>query len=103
MHPRDILPSNGDLKPVLRRIAESTLPRSVIHRTDKMGFTTPIGDFVNHNAHRIREQITDSKFRDLYDLRRMNFTAETKFSREVFGLLMLDLWLNRYAGAPATA
>jgi len=95
--PRDILPSNGDLKPVLRRIAEDTLPRSVIHRTDKMGFTTPIGDFVNHNAHRIREQITDSKFRDFYDLRRMNFTAETKFSREVFGLLMLDLWLSRYA------
>ena len=39
----------------------------------------------------------DSRFRDLYDVRRTNFTAETKFSREVFGLLMLDLWLNRYA------
>jgi len=99
LQPRDILPSNGDLKPVLRRVADGLLPRSVIHRTDKMGFTTPIGVFVNHNAHRIREQITESKFRDFYDLRRMNFTAETKFSREVFGLLMLDLWLNRYATA----
>jgi asparagine synthase (glutamine-hydrolysing) len=95
--PRDILPSNGDLKPVLRHIAEPLLPRNVIHRTDKMGFTTPVGDFVNQNAHLIREQITESKFRHLYDLRRMHFTAETKFSREVFGLLMLDLWLNRYA------
>jgi hypothetical protein len=28
----------------------------------------------------------------------MNFTAETKFSREVFGMLMLDLWLDRYMG-----
>ena len=35
--------------------------------------------------------------RHLYDLRRMNLTAETKFSREVFGLLLLYLWLNRYA------
>jgi asparagine synthase (glutamine-hydrolysing) len=97
MEPRAILPSNGDLKPLLRQVAEGILPRSVIHRTDKMGFTTPVGTFVNQNAHRIREQITESRFRDHYDLKRMHFTAETKFSREVFGLLMLDLWLNRYA------
>jgi asparagine synthase (glutamine-hydrolysing) len=97
--PRQILPTNGDLKPVLRKLAGDTLPKSVLHRTDKMGFTTPIGDFVNHNAHRIREQILDSRFREMYDLRKMNFTAENKFSREVFGLLMLDLWLNRYAAA----
>lgn len=100
--PRGLLP-NEDLKPVLREIATGILPKSVIHRTDKMGFTTPIGDFVNHSAHRIREQITSSPFRDLYDLRRMHFTAENKFSREVFGLLMLDLWLNRYAAGSAAA
>jgi len=39
----------------------------------------------------------DSRFRHLYDLRRLNLTAETKFSREVSVCLMLDLWLNRYA------
>jgi asparagine synthase (glutamine-hydrolysing) len=94
--PRQLLPDE-DLKPVLREIAAPFLPKSVIHRTDKMGFTTPIGDFVNRSAHTIREQITSSPFRDLYDLRRLNFTADNKFSREVFGLLMLDLWLNRYA------
>ena len=53
--------------------------------------------FVNRAAHLIREHVMDSRFRDLYDLRRMKFTAETKFSREIFGLLLLDLWLNRYA------
>jgi asparagine synthase (glutamine-hydrolysing) len=87
----------GELKPVLRRLAEGTLPKAVIHRTDKMGFTTPIGTFVNHSTHLIREQITNSHFRDLYETRGMHFAAEDKFSREVFGLLMLDLWLNRYA------
>ncbi|HEX6747030.1 MAG TPA: asparagine synthase-related protein, partial [Longimicrobium sp.] len=40
LDPRAML-GNGDLKPVLRRLAGGTLPRSVIHRTDKMGFTTP--------------------------------------------------------------
>jgi asparagine synthase (glutamine-hydrolysing) len=88
---------NGDLKPVLRALAAGRLPNAIIHRNDKMGFTTPIGTFVNRASHLIRERIMDSRFRHLYDLRRMNMTAETKFSREVFGLLMLDLWLNRYA------
>lgn len=87
----------GDVKPLLREVAAHILPKSVIHRTDKMGFTTPIGTFVNRSSHLIREQVTNSHFRDCYDLRKMNMTAETKFSREVFGLLMIDLWLNRYA------
>ncbi len=91
--------SGGDLKPVLRRLAEPSLPRTVIHRSDKMGFTTPIGTFVNRSAHRIREHIMSSPFRDYYHIEKMNFTAENKFSREVFGLLLLDLWLNRYARA----
>jgi asparagine synthase (glutamine-hydrolysing) len=88
---------NGDLKPLLRELACGLLPKSVIHRTDKMGFTTPIGSFVNKSSHLIREQISNSRFRHLYDMKKMNLTAETKFSREVFGLLVLDLWLNRYA------
>lgn len=89
--------SNGDLKPVLRELAAGILPRSVIHRTDKMGFTTPVGTFVNNSSGLVREKIMGSRFRDFYDLKKMNLTAETKFSREVFGLLMLDLWLEKYA------
>ena len=87
----------GDLKPVMRKLAADSLPRSVIHRTDKMGFTTPIGTFVNQSAHLIREQLSNSHFRDMYDLKGHHLSAEDKFSRETFGLLMLDLWLNRYA------
>ncbi|MBX3057491.1 MAG: asparagine synthase (glutamine-hydrolyzing) [Anaerolineae bacterium] len=85
------------LKHILRQMAQGLLPESVIFRTDKMGFTTPIGTFVNRSSHLIREQILDSPFNHLYALQKMNFTAETKFSREVFGLLMFDLWLNQYA------
>jgi asparagine synthase (glutamine-hydrolysing) len=87
----------GVLKKVLREIARPLLPPAVVDRSDKMGFTTPIGTFVNRSAHRIREQLESSKFRDLYDFRKVKIHAETKWSREVFGLLMLDLWLNRYA------
>jgi asparagine synthase (glutamine-hydrolysing) len=96
LDPRAFL-SNSTIKPVLREIAAGLLPESIVHRTDKMGFTTPIGTFVNHNSHLIREQLQSSHYAELYDLKRMNFTAESKYSREIFGLLMLDLWLNRYA------
>ncbi len=89
--------NGGELKPVLRRLAEGLLPKPVIHRTDKMGFTTPIGTFVNKSTHLIREQISNSPFRHFYELQGIHLAAEDKFSREVFGLLMLDLWLNRYA------
>jgi asparagine synthase (glutamine-hydrolysing) len=93
----DALLTNKDLKYLLRFSACEHLPESVVRRTDKMGFTTPVGDFVNRNAHRIREQITDSRFRHLYNLKTPGFHAENKYSREAFGLLMLDTWLNRYA------
>jgi len=95
-----MLMANGEIKTLLRQLATGILPKPVIHRTDKMGFTTPIGEFVNRSAHLIREQLDGSRFRHFYDLRKMNLTAETKFSREVFGLLILDLWLNRYARCP---
>jgi len=88
---------NGELKPILRRLGGNILPKSVAHRQDKMGFTTPVGDFVNRSADHIREQIHNSPFRDMYELPKMNLRAENKFAREVFGLLMLDVWLNRYA------
>lgn len=87
----------GELKKVMKTLVSDVLPDSVVHRPDKMGFTTPVGDFVNRSADQIREQIVNSRFRHLYRLKRVNFTSQTKFSREVFGLLMLDLWLNRYA------
>ena len=92
---------NGVLKGIGRELASGIVPAAITRRTDKMGFTTPIGSFVNRGSHRIREQILTSKFRHLYRLSGMNFTAETKFSREVFGLLLLDLWLNRYIQPPA--
>jgi asparagine synthase (glutamine-hydrolysing) len=85
-----------ELKTALREIAAPIVPRAVCHRTDKMGFTTPIGTFVQQSSHLIREHLSRSPFQELYDLTRLKLTVHDKFSRHLFGLLMLDLWLNRY-------
>jgi len=100
IRPEDLM-RNDELKYLLRLAASEHLPAAVLRRTDKMGFTTPVGDFINRNAHRIREQIMESRFRHLYNIPAASFQAENKYSREAFGLLMLDTWLNRYAGPVA--
>jgi asparagine synthetase B (glutamine-hydrolysing) len=100
IRPEDLM-RNHELKYLLRLAASEHLPAAVLRRTDKMGFTTPVGDFINRNAHRIREQIMESRFRHLYNIPAASFQAENKYSREAFGLLMLDTWLNRYAGPVA--
>jgi asparagine synthase (glutamine-hydrolysing) len=96
-----ILDPYKPLKHLARSILDGVVPAPILERTDKMGYTTPIGSFVNRSAGRIREIITQSRHRDLYDLRRLQFTAEGKFSREIFGLLLLDLWLDRYDSGAA--
>jgi asparagine synthase (glutamine-hydrolysing) len=98
IRPEQLL-GNNELKYLLRLTCDRHLPESVVRRVDKMGFTTPVGAFINHNAHLIRERVMDSRFRDLYHIRNANFNAENKFSREIFGLLMLDTWLNKYTSA----
>jgi asparagine synthase (glutamine-hydrolysing) len=90
-------PSELQGKAVLRTIARGILPDNVIDRTDKMGFTVPVGTMINENASRIRETLSGSRFRDLFNLRRARYVAKSKWDREVFGLALLDAWLRRYA------
>lgn len=88
----------GPPKAVLAGVAQRLgVPQAVVDRRDKMGFTTPVGRFVNEHADRIRERITSSRWRHMYRLDRIRWTTTTTWSREVWGLVMLDAWLNRYA------
>ena len=92
----DLMPSS-QLKPVLRDLGRTIIPDQIVNREDKMGFTTPIGTFQDNSSDAIQEQLRNSKFHSLYNLDKINFKSDSKYSREVFGLLALDLWLNKYA------
>lgn len=87
------------LKPILRELGRGIIPDEIVEREDKMGFTTPIGVFQDNSVDAIKEQLNYSRFKDFYDLEKVEFKSATKYSREVFGLLALDLWLNKYAAA----
>ena len=88
---------DGPVKGLLRHVGAPYLPSHIDQRTDKMGFTTPIGDFVQQSADSISQQLKESPFRHLYSLPEGPLPAHKLYSREAFGLLMMDLWLNRYA------
>jgi asparagine synthase (glutamine-hydrolysing) len=83
-------------KTVLRAIAVGVLPEAVRTRPDKLGFSVPIGPITDRNAATVREAISSSPFRDLYNVKRLSFTSESKWDRKIFGLIQLDCWLRRY-------
>jgi len=91
--------NEGPMKGLLRHLGAPYLPQPICQRDDKMGFTTPIGTFVQQSSDSIIQQLRESPFRHLYALPKGPLPAHEIYSREVFGLLMMDLWLNRYAAA----
>lgn len=80
----------------LRYSAREVLPEAILNRKDKMGFTVPVGRFVRENWHAIRERLTYSRFRHMYRLHLLR-QPSALWSREVWGVLLLDAWLTRYA------
>lgn len=86
-----------ELKWLGKILMRGIIPDAIVDRADKKGFPTPIGKMVNSASSAIRDQIMTSRFRKMYDLGKVRFTAQGPWSRETFGLLLLDLWLNRYA------
>mgnify|MGYP001559843557 CR=1 FL=1 len=87
----------GGLKSVARKVFEPFLPATVLNRSDKKGFPTPIGAIVNANAAQIRERISSSPHRHLYDLAQVHWTTEDAYDRQLFGLLQLDAWLESFS------
>jgi len=80
----------------LRALARGILPDELIDRPDKVGFATPLGRWIESQWHAIVERLHDSKFRHMYRLENLRKPTQL-WDRRVWGLLMLDAWLNRYA------
>lgn len=93
------VPVVPEIKRFGKQLARGIVPDSVIDRRDKMGFSTPIGTFVRDNTSQLREYISSSRHRDLFDLDAVQWTPERgagKWDRSVFGLALLCIWLDRY-------
>ncbi len=99
--PADIKFKDGTMKQVLKNAMRPELPDVIVDRQDKMGFPTPLTEWINGEA---RDFVQDTLSagnaltRDFVDNRRLlaGLDKEPKFGRKVWGLLCLELWQQEF-------
>jgi len=99
--PANIKFKNGTMKNVFKNVCSPYLPRSIIDRTDKMGFPTPFIEWIRGPARNFFLDILSSKValtRPLIDNRvvMQRLTRENKFGRALWGFLCLELWQRSF-------
>jgi asparagine synthase (glutamine-hydrolysing) len=99
--PSNIKFANGEMKLVFKQAIESWLPPVVTQRTDKMGFPTPLVEWIRGDA---RDFVFDvfstqsARSRDLVDNSKVldGLGSEGAFGRKAWGLLCLELWQQEF-------
>ena len=99
--PADIKFKNGELKRLLGRAFDPILPSSINERKDKMGFPVPLnewmqGELKNYvcGIFEIGRDIGREFFNSDFILE--NLSKEGKFSRKIWGLLSLEIWMQQF-------
>ena len=99
--PADIKFKNGELKRLLVRAFDPVLPNSIISRKDKMGFPVPLNEWMQSELKdfvcgifEIGRDIGREFFHS--DVILENLSKEGKFSRKIWGLLSLELWMQQF-------
>jgi len=96
--PADVKFRNGELKHALKQSSYDILPPGIRDRKDKMGFPVPLGTWMRGELSEFLQDTFDADAaRDRpyldprFDLRSL-IEGEGKFSRNLWGLLSLELW-----------
>jgi asparagine synthase (glutamine-hydrolysing) len=99
--PADIKFKNGTMKHIFKSAFRSYIPEDIYNRKDKMGFPTPLTEWVQGEA---RDFILDifsckaAQNRILINNRKVleGLSKEQKFGRKIWGLLCLELWQQQF-------
>lgn len=99
--PSNVKFKNGTMKHALRQAMSNVLPPVILERKDKMGFPTPITEWVKGEAREFVHDIFSSQQalqRDLVNNRVVlgGLDQEEKYSRKIWGLLCLELWQQEF-------
>jgi asparagine synthase (glutamine-hydrolysing) len=89
------------MKHIFKEAARPYLPTSILDRQDKMGFPTPLTEWVKGEARDFVRDIFSSaaaKSRPLVNNRKVlqALDREPQFGRKVWGLLCLELWQQTF-------
>jgi asparagine synthase (glutamine-hydrolysing) len=99
--PANIKFKNGELKRLLTRTFDPILPKSITERKDKMGFPVPLNEWMQGDLNSficgIFENGRDTGREFLNsEIILQNLTNEGKFSRKIWGLLSLEIWMQQF-------
>ena len=99
--PADIKFKNGELKRLLVRTFDSILPNSITQRKDKMGFPVPLNEWMQGELKDFVCGIFETgrdRGREFFntDVILENLSKEGKFSRKIWGLLSLEVWMQEF-------
>ena len=99
--PADIKFKNGELKRLLVRAFDPILPDSITKRKDKMGFPVPLNEWMQSELKKFVCGIFETgrdKGREFFnsDIILDNLSKEGKFSRKIWGLLSLEIWMQQF-------
>ncbi len=99
--PADIKFKDGTMKQVLKNAMRPVLPDVIVDRKDKMGFPTPLTEWLKGEAHDFVQDVFSSPRaleRDLINNRLVldSLAREPKFGRKAWGLLCLELWQQEF-------
>ena len=99
--PSNVKFKDGTMKQVLKDAMRSELPEAIVDRKDKMGFPTPLTEWIKGEAHDFVQGTLTTRNalqRDLVDNRKLisGLDKEPKFGRKVWGLLCLELWQQEF-------
>jgi asparagine synthase (glutamine-hydrolysing) len=100
--PADVKFKHGHLKHALKRAMRDAVPAAITDRRDKMGFPVPLSDWMKGE---LREFVLECFSSDRaqsrayldprFDVRKL-IDQEGKFSRDLWGLLSLELWQQQF-------
>ncbi len=99
--PADVKFKEGEMKHVFKRAFRNVVPKVVAERTDKMGFPTPLNEWIKGDA---REFVFDlfstdaARGRELIDNSAVLRKTEesSRFGRNMWAMLSLELWQTEF-------
>jgi asparagine synthase (glutamine-hydrolysing) len=99
--PSNIKFKDGTMKQVLKQAVQPYLPDIIVHRKDKMGFPTPLTEWMSGEGNDFVKDIFSSKAalnRELINNQKVlnGFSREVKYGRKIWGLLCLELWQQEF-------
>lgn len=99
--PADIKFRDGKMKHILREVVKPFLPDTILNRQDKMGFPTPLSEWLTGEARDFVRDIFSSEKavnRDLVDNCQVlrGIDNEPRYGRKIWGLLCIEIWQQEF-------